>query len=81
MRAALAALLIASTAVADSPAVEHAGGCWLPAERCISTAQELARLRAENEELRKPSPAPVAVIVTLVVLALGAGYAAGRAGR
>lgn len=53
----------------------------MPPAKCISTAQELARLRAENEELRKPSPAPVAIIATLVVLALGAGYAAGRAAR
>lgn len=84
MRAALLSLLIATTAVADSPAVitQDGQGCYLPAERCLSTAKELARLRAENEELRKPSPAPgIAVIVTLVVLALGAGYAAGRAGR
>lgn len=81
MRAALAALLIATTAVADSPAIEQTGGCWLPAEKCISTAQELARLRAENEELRKsPAPSPVALIL-VALAAVGLGYAVGRASR
>ncbi|NVJ08305.1 hypothetical protein HUW63_24075 [Myxococcus sp. AM001] len=33
--------------------VEVEGGCWLSETRCIQTAPETARLRAENESLRQ----------------------------
>jgi hypothetical protein len=81
VRAALAALLIASVAIADSPAVAVDGGCFLPAEKCISTAQELARLRAENESLRKSAQPSMstAVVAVLVAIAGALGAGAGRA--
>ncbi|WP_237077390.1 hypothetical protein [Myxococcus xanthus] len=34
-------------------AVEVEGGCWMSESRCIRTASEIARLRAENESLRQ----------------------------
>ena len=34
------------------------GGCWLSTGKCIDTAKELKRLRAENESLRS-QPQPV----------------------
>lgn len=37
------------------------GGCWLSTGKCIDTAKELKRLRAENESLRS-QPQPVVAI-------------------
>lgn len=83
MRAALAALLIASTAAADSPApaiLTPDGGCHLSAERCVLVGQELARLRAENAEFKKPGPSPV-VVVLVAIVAGALGFAAAKAGK
>ncbi|ABF86663.1 hypothetical protein MXAN_2175 [Myxococcus xanthus DK 1622] len=62
-----------------SAAVEVEGGCWLSESRCIRTASEIARLRAENESLRQQA-GDVSFTVAIVALlaGLGAGFAVAK---
>lgn len=60
----------------SSAAVEVAGGCWLSERRCVLTAQEIERLRAENESLRRQAgDKPFKAVVVALLLGLGAGFA------
>ncbi|MFP2964402.1 hypothetical protein ACLEPN_43550 [Myxococcus sp. 1LA] len=62
-----------------SAAVEVDGGCWLSESRCIRTASEIARLRAENESLRQQAgDVPFTVAVVALLAGLGAGFAVAR---
>lgn len=79
MRAALLSLLLATSALGQT--VERDGGCWMPKADCLSTAQELARLRAENAELRAAPPISPGLVAVLLALAVGAGVAIGRSTR
>lgn len=56
--------------------VEVAGGCWLSEKRCVLTAAEIERLRAENASLRRQAGdvSFTAAVVALVV-GLGTGLA------
>lgn len=52
------------------------GGCWLPEGRCLHTGKEIARLKAENADLRRaPSllsrEAWIAVGVAALLFAVG----------
>ncbi|QSQ17170.1 hypothetical protein [Myxococcus landrumensis] len=63
-------------------AVEVEGGCWLSERRCIRTAAELQRLRAENESLRRQAgDVPFVVVAVALVLGLGAGFTVARLAR
>jgi len=57
-------------------AVEVEGGCWLSESRCVRTAAEIERLRAENESLRQQAGD---VSFTVAVVALLVGFGAGFA--
>lgn len=54
-------------------------GCYLEEGRCLGVAQELARLRAENAELKRaPVETPLGLVVALalgLVAGLGLGVA------
>jgi len=63
-------------------AVEVKGGCWLSEARCIRTAGELERLRAENASLRDHAgDVSFTVAVVALVLGLGAGFAVAKLAR
>ena len=63
----------------DSAAVEVEGGCWLSESRCIRTASEIERLRAENESLRQQAGGVSFTVAAVALLAgLGAGLAVAR---
>ncbi|TQF09183.1 hypothetical protein FJV41_45950 [Myxococcus llanfairpwllgwyngyllgogerychwyrndrobwllllantysiliogogogochensis] len=56
-------------------AVEVEGGCWLSERRCIRTAAEIERLRAENESLRQQAgDVSFAAVAVTLVLGLGVGF-------
>nr|WP_217442851.1 hypothetical protein [Myxococcus sp. CA033] len=60
-------------------AVEVHGGCWLSESRCVRTAAEIERLRAENEALRQQAgDMSFTVAVVALVLGLGAGFAVAK---
>ncbi|CAM4398266.1 hypothetical protein MYXA107069_09445 [Myxococcus xanthus] len=60
-------------------AVEVEGGCWLSERRCIRTASEIERLRAENESLRQQvGDVSFSVAVVALLAGLGAGFAVAR---
>ena len=65
-----------------SAAVEVEGGCWLSESRCIRTAAEIERLRAENESLRQQAgDVSLTVAVVALLVGLGAGFANCEAGE
>lgn len=60
-------------------AVEVEGGCWLSESRCVRTAAEIERLRAENESLRQQAgDVSFMVAVVALLVGLGAGFAAAK---
>ncbi|MCY0997946.1 hypothetical protein OWM54_12480 [Myxococcus sp. MISCRS1] len=60
-------------------AVEVEGGCWLSESRCVRTAAELERLRAENESLRQQAgDVSFTVAAVALVLGLGVGFAVAK---
>ncbi|QSQ10749.1 hypothetical protein [Myxococcus landrumensis] len=60
-------------------AVEVQGGCWLSERRCVRTAAEIARLRAENETLRQQAgDMSFAAVAVAVVLGVAAGFAVAK---
>lgn len=93
MRAALLALLLASTAGAqsievvdtgtiltpDKRTLEVKGGAYFDHEANLANGQKLAALRAENEALKATPEAPPASLVATAVVCLLAGFAGGVA--
>ncbi|RJS14606.1 hypothetical protein DRW03_34575 [Corallococcus sp. H22C18031201] len=62
--------------------VEVEGGCWLSERRCIRTAAELERLRAENEALRRQAgDVSLSVAVVALIVGLGAGFVVARVAK
>lgn len=62
----------------DGRTYELDGGVWLDTPTAILRAQDLERLAAENDALkRQPPPPPPLIVALLVTLSLGAGLAAG----
>ncbi|QDE72037.1 hypothetical protein BHS09_36460 [Myxococcus xanthus] len=60
-------------------AVEVEGSCWLSESRCIRTAAEIERLRAENESLRQQAgDVSLTVAVVALLVGLGAGFTAAK---
>ncbi|NTX16163.1 hypothetical protein HUA76_35875 [Myxococcus sp. CA056] len=60
-------------------AVEVQGGCWLSESRCVRTAAEIERLRAENESLREHAgDASFTSAIVALVLGIGAGFAVAK---
>ncbi|WP_141323615.1 hypothetical protein [Myxococcus sp. AB025B] len=60
-------------------AVEVEGGCWLSESRCVRTAAEIERLRAENESLRaQAGDVSFTVAAVALVLGLGVGVAVAK---
>lgn len=57
--------------------VAPSAGVWLPNELAVRRAQELTRLRAENQSLKDSAGVPVALVVGLVVAGVVAGGFAG----
>lgn len=57
------------------------GGAYLPTAVNVEQGQRIARLEAENAKLSQVDPRLVAAVTALVIIAAGAGYAAGRAGH
>ena len=59
--------------------VEVAGGCWLSETRCVLTAAEIERLRAENASLRRQAgDVSFSAAVVALVVGLGAGFAVAK---
>ncbi|WP_232293299.1 hypothetical protein [Stigmatella aurantiaca] len=66
----------------ESAAVEVNGGCWLSEKRCVRTAAEIERLRAENESLREQAgDSKISVVLIAFVLGMGAGFAVAKAAK
>jgi hypothetical protein len=67
------------TPTGERAAVDVEGGCWLSETRCVRTAAEIERLRAENKALRRQAGdvSFTAAVVALVV-GLGAGFAVAK---
>lgn len=60
-------------------AVEVTGGCWLSEKRCVLTAAEIERLRAENESLRREAgDTSFAAVVVALAVGIGAGFAVAK---
>lgn len=52
-------------------------GAWLPEPRLVAVAQELVRLRAENEALKAGPVATPAWVLIAIAVGLAAGFAGG----
>jgi hypothetical protein len=66
----------------EPAAVEINGGCWLSEKRCVRTAAEIERLRAENESLRKQAgDSKLVVVLVAFALGMGAGFAVAKAAK
>ena len=68
---------LADITATDGTKARVDGGCWLSTPRCVTTAQRLAALQAENASLKAGPPVtPAAVAAALLVgIVLGAGAA------
>lgn len=45
--------------------LEVVGGCWLSSERCISSAREIARCRAEESAATRIPSSPVSTVLVV----------------